>query len=60
MISQKSLTYQIFVRGITTGLSPAATLNLHIMTLTFGFTLKINLSAVIGIVVAFLLFRRFA
>jgi hypothetical protein len=60
IIQQKSLMYRIFVKGIRTGLTPAATLDLHILTLTFGFTLKINLSAVIGVVVALLLFKRFA
>ena len=59
VISHKSLMYRVFVKGIAPGLAPPATLNLYIITLTFGFTININLSAVIGIVVAILLFKKF-
>ncbi len=48
---------KIFSRGITTGLSPA-TLDLKIISLTAGFTVKINLASVFGIGLALLLYRR--
>lgn len=38
-----------FLKSITFGLEPA-TLNLHILTLTFGLILKINVMTVIGII----------
>jgi hypothetical protein len=37
---------------------PAATLQLDVLTLTLGFTAKINLFGVIGLILAFLVYRR--
>jgi purine-cytosine permease-like protein len=46
-----------FLKSITFGLDPA-TLNLHILTLTFGLILKINVLTVIGIIGAALLLHK--
>jgi len=57
-VRHDSLIYQMFVKGVSVGLQPPVTLSLVILTLTFGFTLKLNLSAVVGIVLALVLFRK--
>ncbi len=37
---------------------PATTLNLHVVTLTLGFLLKVNLMTVLGFLLGFFLFRK--
>jgi hypothetical protein len=59
-VAQDSFFYKLFIKGITPGLNPPVTLNLIIFTLTFGFTLTLNMVAVIGVVLALLLFKRFS
>ncbi len=49
---------KIFSKGINPGLSPPATLDLKILSLSFGFTVKINLSSLLGIALALLLYRK--
>jgi hypothetical protein len=46
-----------FIKSITFGLDPA-TLNLHILALTFGLVLKINVVTIIGIIGAGLILFR--
>ncbi len=46
-----------FLKSITFGLEPA-TLNLYILTLTFGLILKINVVTVLGIIGAGFILRR--
>jgi hypothetical protein len=46
-----------FLKSIRFGLEPA-TLDLHILTLTFGLLLKINVLTVIGVIAAGLLLYR--
>ena len=48
----------IFTRGITPGLSPPAVLDLKVVTLTLGFTMRINLASAVGIALALLVYRR--
>lgn len=57
-VRHDSLVYRIFVKGVSVGLQPPFTLNLVILTLSFGLTFKLNLSAVVGIVIALVLFRK--
>ena len=45
-------------RSLTVGLSPPVTLDLHVLTLTMGLVLRLNLAIVLGILVAAFLFRR--
>jgi hypothetical protein len=47
----------LFATDISAGLAPA-TLNLRIIDVTFGCMLKFNVSAVLGIIVAALIFQR--
>ncbi|MEE8639661.1 MAG: DUF4321 domain-containing protein [bacterium] len=46
-----------FLKSITFGLDPA-TLNLHILALTFGLILKINVLTIIGIIGAAFILRK--
>lgn len=48
----------IFSKGISPGLTPPAVLDLRVLTLTFGLTMKINLASLLGIVLALLIYRR--
>ena len=46
-----------FLKSITFGLDPA-TLNLHILALTFGLILKVNVLTIIGIISAAFFLRK--
>jgi hypothetical protein len=48
----------LLTRGPTIGLTPPVTLDLRLVSITFGATFKVNVVGVIGIVVALLLVRR--
>ena len=48
----------IFAKGINPGLTPPAVLDLKVLTLTLGATMKINLASLIGIVLALLIYRK--
>ena len=48
----------LLTRGPAIGISPPATLDLRLASITFGVMLKINVVGVLGIVVAFILVRR--
>lgn len=48
---------QVFARGVSPGLSPA-TMDLRVLSVTFGFTLRLNLASVLGIALAVLVYRR--
>jgi len=45
-------------RSLTVGLSPPVVIDLHVLTLTLGLTLRLNLAVVLGILVAAFVFRR--
>jgi hypothetical protein len=48
----------IFARGISPGISPPAVLDLKVVTITLGATMRINLASVLGIALALLIYRR--
>ena len=48
---------QVFSRGVSPGLSPT-TLDLRVISLTFGFTLRLNLASLLGIALALFVYRR--
>ena len=50
--------YLPFLRKGTEIGFPATTLNLHVIKLTLGFLLKINLMTVLGFLLGFFLFRK--
>ncbi len=43
--------------NITVGITPPVTLDLRILAVTLGFSLRLNLAVVLGIIAAVLLFR---
>lgn len=45
-------------RSLTVGLSPPVVIDLHVLTLTFGLTLRLSLAVVLGILIAAFVFRR--
>jgi ribonuclease D len=49
---------RIFSRGITPGLNPPATLDLKIFSLTFGFTVRINLASLFGVLLGAYLYKQ--
>lgn len=48
----------IFAKGISPGIAPPAVLDLRVVTLTVGATVRINLASVLGIALALLVYRR--
>jgi Domain of unknown function (DUF4321) len=48
----------IFTKGISPGITPPAVLDLKVLTLTLGVTMRINLASVLGIALALLMYRR--
>ncbi len=52
------LLERIFSKGLNPGLSPPAVLDLKVLTLTFGLTMKVNLASLLGIVLALLIYRK--
>lgn len=44
--------------GIGTGGEGALVLNLGVIVLTFGLSIKISVASIIGVVIAFLIYRR--
>ena len=49
---------KVFSKGVNPGLSPPAVLDLKVLTLTFGLTMKVNLASLLGIVLALLIYRK--
>ena len=45
-------------RTLTVGLAPPVVVDLRVLTLTLGLTLRLNLAVVLGILVAAYVFRR--
>ncbi len=43
--------------SVAFGADPPVTLDLHVLTLTLGFTVRLNLAIVLGIITAIYLFR---
>ena len=51
-------TFSFLNYGKTFGLTQPMVLDLNVLVLTFGFTVKFNLSGIIGIILAFIIYRR--
>ncbi len=54
-IFRDSIKWLAYSKSI--GISPA-TLDLNVIKLTFGFTMKINLASIVGLVFAIIIFNR--
>jgi hypothetical protein len=48
----------VLTRGPMLGLSPPATLDLRLLSVTFGILFKVNVIGVLGIIVAIVIVRR--
>ena len=51
-------TFTFLNYGKTFGLTQPMVLDLNVLQLTFGFTVKFNLASIIGIILAFIIYRR--
>lgn len=49
---------KVFSRGVNPGIHPPAVLDLKVLTLTFGLTVRINLASLLGIALALLIYRK--
>ncbi|MBI4246162.1 MAG: DUF4321 domain-containing protein [Candidatus Rokubacteria bacterium] len=49
---------EFFTGGPTIGLTSPATLDMKLVSLTFGFAFKVNVVGVLGIIIAALTFKR--
>ncbi len=49
---------KVFSKGVNPGITPPAVLDLKVITLTFGLSMKINLASLLGIVLALLIYRK--
>jgi len=49
---------KVFSKGVNPGIAPPVVLDLKVITLTFGLTMKINLASLLGIVLALLIYRK--
>ncbi|MCX5776061.1 MAG: DUF4321 domain-containing protein [Candidatus Firestonebacteria bacterium] len=55
---KEGIIHDILVKGVNPGLNPASMVDLKFCTLTFGFTLKLTLSSVLGVVIAGLIIKK--
>ncbi len=49
---------KVFSKGVNPGISPPAILDLKVLVLTLGLTVKINLASLLGIALALLIYRK--
>ena len=59
LILPDGVVKEFFLRSISFGIDPTP-INLVIITVTFGFTFKLNIIGVIGIIIAAYIFRWYA
>ena len=51
-------TFSLLNYGKSFGLVQPVVLDLNVLSLTFGFSVKFNLASIIGIVIAFVIYRK--
>ena len=49
---------EFFIQELQPGLHPPLTLDLQLFTITFGFTVSINLLSILGVVLAIYLYKQ--
>ena len=49
---------KVFSKGVNPGISPPAVLDLKVLTLTLGLTMKVNLASLLGIVLALFIYSK--
>lgn len=58
LLAPGGILERLFSKGVSPGIVPPATLDLKVLTLTLGFSLKLNLASLFGIVIALYIYRR--
>jgi len=48
-ISPSGILHDIFLKGYHVGFNPPTTIDLHLLTVTLGFTLQVNLLTLLGL-----------
>ena len=48
----------IFLKGFKVGLTSPVTIDLHMVSLTFGFTLQVNLLTLLGVILGIYTYRQ--
>ncbi len=49
----------VFAKGVSPGIAPPAVLDLKVLTVTLGVTMRVNLASVLGVALALWIYRRF-
>lgn len=58
LLAPGGILERIFAKGIQVGMNPPAVLDLRVLTLTLGFTVKINLASLLGIILALVIYTK--
>ncbi len=56
--SSEGVLRNVFLRGFDIGINPPFVLDLHLFTMTFGFTVEINLFVLLGMLTGYFFFRQ--
>ena len=49
---------EIFLQGYTLGITPPLTIDLRLLSMTFGFSLRFNLFSILGIILGLYLYKQ--
>lgn len=58
VISPAGPMREIFLQGYTLGITPPLTIDLRLISLTFGFSLRFNLFSILGIILGLYLYKQ--
>jgi len=58
VFSPAGVISDLFLTGFDPGIDPPFTLNLHLFTITVGFTIRINLLTLLGIILGIYIYKQ--
>lgn len=58
VFSPEGVIRDFFLMGFNSGLNPPFTLDLHLFTITLGFTVRINLLTLLGIILGIYVYKQ--
>lgn len=58
LLSPSGFLKEVFLKSYHIGINPPFTLDLNLMNLTFGFTLRINLLSLLGIILGIYTYKQ--
>jgi hypothetical protein len=58
LFSPEGAISDLFLAGFDPGINPPFTLNLHLFTLTVGFTVRINLLTLLGMILGIYIYKQ--